>query len=189
MEHLFTLSKFDGGSLDFNIDGTFDDYDGIIYIKDTTVLDYKVLNNILAFVNTVPSLVTFSLPGYSKKGLPVKNAYMKFHANKTLFNISDIYMHSKELDIIGHGTTDVDKNSINLQLNLKTDIGSNLQKIPLVGYIILGNDRISTTLSVTGKLTDPKIHSLIAKDIAVAPFNIIKRTLLLPFHLFSKDKK
>ena len=189
MEHLFTLSKFYGGSLDFNIDGTFDDYDGIIYIKDTTVLDYKVLNNILAFVNTVPSLVTFSLPGYSKKGLPVKNAYMKFHANKTLFNISDIYMHSKELDIIGHGTTDVDKNSINLQLNLKTDIGSNLQKIPLVGYIILGNDRISTTLSVTGKLTDPKIHSLIAKDIAVAPFNIIKRTLLLPFHLFSKDKK
>ncbi|WP_156022390.1 AsmA-like C-terminal domain-containing protein, partial [Sulfurimonas hongkongensis] len=42
---------------------------------------------------------------------------------------------------------------------------------------------------VSGKLTDPKVSSLIAKDIIVAPLNIIKRTLLLPFKMFEDEEE
>ena len=186
MEKLFVLSKFSGGSLDFSMDGTLDDYKGVFYIYDTTMIDYKLLNNILAFINTVPSLVTFSLPGYSKKGLHVKNAYAKFHAKKGVFNISDIYLESKELNILGKGNADINKNSIDLILNLKTDLGSNLSKVPLVGYIIFDGKNISTTLKITGKLNDPTVNTMLAKDIVVAPLNIIKRTLTLPFKFLQK---
>ena len=185
MENLFVFSKFSGGVFDFSIDGTTNEFDGIFHVKNTTVLDYKVLNNVLAFVNTVPSLITFSVPGYNSKGLKAINAYMNFHAKDNVYNISDIYLNSQEIDILGRGTANFNNNSIDLQLNLKTDLGSTVSKVPLVGYVLLDGNTISTTLSITGDVYNPDVKSLLARDIVVAPFNIIKRVLLLPYHLFS----
>ena len=187
MENIFSLSKFKGGELEFSVKGTLDDYAGAFYIKNTTVLEYKLLNNVLAFINTVPSLITFSLPGYNKNGLKVDTSYAKFHAKNGIFNISDFLVDSKEVDIIGKGVADIKNDKIDLNLNLKTDLGSSISKIPIVGYILLGKDCVSTTLHVSGKLSNPDVKSMIAKDIIVAPFNIIKRTLLLPFELFKSE--
>jgi len=189
MDNLFALSKFKGGILSFSLSGTTQEYDALIDIKETTIHDYKILNNILAFVNTVPSLMTFSVPGYNKYGLEVKNAYATIHSKDDIFYIDNFYMDSKELDILGRGTACFKTNQIDLDLNLKTDIGSSVSKIPLVGYILLGDDTVSTTMKITGKLDDPKIKSLIAKDIAVAPLNILKRTLKSPFQIFNKKNK
>ncbi|WP_373002651.1 AsmA-like C-terminal domain-containing protein [Sulfurimonas sp.] len=189
MDKLFALSKFKNGKLSFSMHGTTKDYKGLMHIKNTTILDYKILNNILAFVNTIPSLVTFSLPGYSKNGLEVKSAYINFNAKDDVFYISDISLDSKEMDIVGRGTASYTKNEIDIKLNLISDLGSSVAKIPVVGYILLGEDSISTSMKISGKLNDPSVKSLIAKDIAVAPLNIIKRTLLLPFHLFENKEE
>jgi hypothetical protein len=183
MQALFSLSKFKGGSLIFSIDGTLKEYKGTFYIQKTTMQDYIILNNILAFINTIPSLTTFSLPGYNKDGLYVKNAYMQFHAKNHLFDISNIYLDSKELKMAGKGLASVKYDYIDLTLNLKTDLASAVSKIPVVGYIIFDGKSISTTLKITGKLTDPKINTMLAQDIVVAPLNIILRTLSLPYKL------
>ncbi len=183
MEQLFSLSKFKGGSLEFSLNGILSDYKGTFFIKNTTIQDYVLLNNILAFINTVPSLATFSLPGYNKNGLYLSDAYMKFHLKNHIFHISDIYINSKEIKILGKGTASVKYDTIDLTLNLKTDIGSNLSKIPVVGYLIFDGQSLSTSLKITGKLTDPKVTTMLAKDIAVAPLNIIQRTLTLPYKL------
>jgi hypothetical protein len=187
MENLFSMSKFDGGSLDFSIMGTIDKFDGAVFIKDTKIKEFKLLNNILAFVNTIPSLVTFSLPSYDTKGLHAKTAYMLFSYKDDIYNISDVYLESDELDILGRGKTSVQNNTIDMEFNLKTDLGSTASKIPVVGYILFDKDSISTTVKVTGKLDEPNIESMLAKEIIVAPLNIIKRTLLLPFSIFSED--
>ncbi len=189
MEKLFALSKFKDGAFSFFMAGSPKEYDGIMQIKNTTILDYKILNNVLAFVNTIPSLVTFSIPGYSKNGLEVKSAYLYFHTKDDIFRIQDISLDSKEMDIVGRGTASFKHNDISLKLNLKTDLGSSVSKIPLVGYIILGEDTVSTSMKISGKLNDPDVKSLIAKDIVVAPLNIIKRILLLPFHLIKSDEE
>jgi len=189
MDRLFALSRFKGGKLSFSMHGTTKEYDGIFYISDTTVVKYKILNNILAFIDTVPSLVTFSLPGYNKNGLKVKSAYADFHSKDDVINFKNIYLDSKEIDIVGRGTTNIQKNKIDLMLNLKSNLGSSVNKIPVVGYILLGDDTISTSLSITGKLSDPTVKSLIAKDIIVAPINIIKRALKSPFHMFAPSEK
>jgi len=189
MESLFSLAEFSGGKLNFSMNGTIDNHDGLFYITDTTIIDYKLINNILAFVNTVPSLATFSLPGYSKSGLKVKSAYVNFNAKNSVYNISDFFLDSKEIDILGGGIADLNKDKIDVTLNLKTDLGSSVSKIPLVGYILLGDDNtISTTMKITGKLTNPKVKSLLAKDIAVAPINIVTRALLLPYDLIKSIK-
>jgi hypothetical protein len=189
MEKLFALSKFKGGSLSFSINGTTKEYDGLLYAKDLTILDYKILNNILAFVNTIPSLVTFSLPGFNQNGLKADSAYINFKFKDDVYRMSDISLKSKEIDIVGLGEASIVKNSINLELNLKTDLGSTSSKIPIVGHILMGKEGISTSLTVTGSLDDPKVNTQIAKDIIIAPLNIIIRTLTYPFELFKSDKK
>jgi len=87
---------------------------------------------------------------------------------------------------LGKGTANIKQNKINLLLNLKTDLASDVSKIPLVGYLIFDGKSLSTTLKVTGKLNNPKIQTQLAKDIVVAPLNIIKRTLTLPYRLIKK---
>ncbi|CAI6151341.1 MAG: hypothetical protein SPLUMA2_SPLUMAMAG2_00125 [uncultured Sulfurimonas sp.] len=183
MNRLLSLSKFSKGNLDFSLSGDINDYSGVIYVKKTTIKDYKTLNNILAFINTVPSLITFKLPGYNNEGLFVNKAYINLEHKKDIYNLTDIYLDSKEIDIVGNGIVDLKNNNLDIVLNLKTDLGSDLAKVPLVGYIILDKDTISTTLSIKGKVSDPKVKSLLAKDIVLAPFNIIKRTLSLPYQL------
>jgi len=186
MNKLLFLSKFSKGNLDFSLSGDVNDYAGVIYVKKTIIKDYKTLNNILAFVNTVPSLVTFKLPGYNNEGLFVNKAYINFEYKKNIYHLNDIYLDSKEIDIFGNGIADLKNDNLDIVLNLKTDLGSDLAKVPLVGYIILDKDTISTTLSIKGKVSNPKVKSLLAKDIVLAPFNIIKRTLSLPY-LLIKD--
>ena len=186
MEKFSAFSKFKGGKLDFSMQGNIDNYSGVFFISNTTIVDYKLLNNVLAFVNTVPSLVTFSLPNYNKDGLYIKNGYLSFSAKDDLFNISDFYLNSKELTILGKGVADIKKDKIDLLMNLKTDLASDVSKIPLVGYLIFDGKSLSTTLKVTGKLSNPKVQTQLAKDIAVAPLNIIKRTLTLPYKLIKK---
>jgi hypothetical protein len=190
MEKLFTLSKFKEGTLNFSMSGTLDDYDGVFYIRNTTVTDYVIMNNILAFINTIPSLTTFSIPGYNRRGLFIEEAYMQFKSLHGQFDISDLYLESKEIRIAGSGEANINNDTIDIDLVLKTDLGSSTAKIPVVGYIVLGKDNISTGVKVSGKLSNPKVKSLIIKDIIKAPINIIKRTLLLPYNWlnFGDDK-
>lgn len=188
LEQLFSYSKFKDANLAFTLNGSINDFDGVLYLKDSTIKDYKIINNILAFVNTVPSLVTFSLPGYSSKGLFVTNSYMKFHSKDFLFDLSDILIETKELTILGKGQIDYKKDIVDLKLNLKTDLGSSVSQIPIIGYILFDKKNITTSISVKGTLENPEVSSLLAQEIIVAPFSIIKRTLLLPYHLLSDDK-
>ncbi len=181
MNRLFKFSTFEGGNLSFTMQGDFDRFKGLLKINDTRIKDYTVLNNTLAFFNTIPALVTFSVPGYSRKGLKVSEMYTNFEIDKNLVTIKDTKISSKELTITAKGKSDLKKESIDLLMEVKTDIGSSAKNIPLFGYIIFGDDTVSTTVHVHGDLKDPKVESSVAKSIIVAPYNIIKRTITLPF--------
>ena len=188
MDNLFYDSKFKGGRLDFNIVGTFKSYDGIIVVSDTTVLNYKLLNNIFAFINTVPALVTFSSPHYSSEGLKVKKAYTSFHYKNDLYTLENVKLDSSQFELLGKGKLSYEKNFIDLTLLLKTRLGEKASKIPVAGYLLFDGDTLSTTLRVQGDINKPKITTTIVKDVVIAPLNIIKRTLLLPLKIFELGK-
>jgi hypothetical protein len=183
MNQLFKFSTFQGGVLSFMGQGNFDKFEGITRIDNTTIKDYTVLNNALAFFNTIPSLVTFSVPGYSKKGLKVSEMYSQFVYDNNKIFIKGTKINAKELTITAEGESDLDKDSIDLLMEVKTKIGSAAKNIPLIGYIIFGHETVSTTVKVHGNLSDPKVESTLAKSIIVAPYNIIKRTITLPFKI------
>lgn len=191
MEHLFALSDFSGGKFSFQAKGESESFEGIMRVENTILKDYKVLNNVLAFINTVPSLATFSLPNYNTQGLPVKEGYAHFSYHNEIVNVDNFTLNSPEIKILGEGRADMRAQTLVGALTLKTDLGSALGKVPMVGYILFGNDgSISTTLTLSGKLDNPKVETAIAKEIATAPFNILKRTLVYPFlWMLPQEKK
>ncbi|HZF71743.1 AsmA-like C-terminal domain-containing protein, partial [Sulfuricurvum sp.] len=190
MEHLFLFSDFTGGKFSFQAKGEAEAFDGVMRVENSILKDYKVLNNVLAFINTVPSLATFSLPNYNTKGLPLKEGYAHFDYNRGIVHVDNFTLNSPEMKILGDGSADLKTQTLKGELTLKTDLGSVLGKVPVVGYILLGNDgSLSTTLTISGKLDDPKVETAIAKEIVTAPFNILKRTLVYPFLWMMPDEK
>ena len=183
MEHFFKFSKFKGGKLDFYVIGDRHDFNGLVRIDNTTIYDYVLLNNLFAFINTVPALVTFSLPSYASKGIKVNSAYADLKYHEGNLTVSGIKVDSKEMDFAGQGAIDYNTDTMKMKLSVKTQAGENIRKIPVVGYILVGDDRsVLTTVNVSGPIDNPKITNTIAKDIIIAPFNIIKRTLNFPLH-------
>jgi len=184
MNDLFRFSTFEGGSLSFSAYGNFDNYTTLMNIDETVIKDYTVLNNTLAFFNTIPALVTFSVPGYSKEGLKVSNGYISFDINNSIATVKDSKLTSKEIIITSEGTLNLEEDTIDMLMQVKTDIGSSAKNIPLVGYIIFGDETISTTVHVYGNLKDPEIDNAAATSVIVAPYNILKRTITLPLKWF-----
>ena len=189
MQNLFAISKFKGGNFTFSMDGEDDIYNGVFRLSNTNILEYTLLNNIFAFVNTLPALTTLSFPKYSKEGLFVKDGFVQGTVNtkEHAITLKDIYLESNELKLVGNGEIDYKQETLDLLLNINTNIADKISKIPLVGYLLFDGESVSTTLSVSGTLQDPKVRSHLAKDIIIAPLNIIKRTLFLPYHLFKEE--
>jgi hypothetical protein len=190
MENLFAFSNFDGGNLSFTAQGKINMFEGVMRIENTTLKEYILLNNILSFVNTIPSLVTFSLPNYNTKGLFVKDTYSHFTYQKQQFNLDSYTLNSPELKIGGNANVNMVNDTISGTLTLKTDLGSVLSKVPAVGYILFGDDgSISTTVNLKGKLSNPIVETAVAKEVVSAPFNILKRTVTYPFLWMIPDEK
>lgn len=190
MEHLFAFSDFKGGAMSFELGGKIDDFEGIMRIENTTLMEFKLLNNILSFVNTIPSLVTFSVPNYNANGLPLKEAYSHYTYRNKMLTIDNFTLNSPELKMAGDAKVNYKEDSIQGTLTLKSDLGSQLGRIPMVGYILFGNDgSVSTTVKLKGKLSDPVVETSIAKEIITAPFNILKRTVTYPFLWMMEDEK
>lgn len=190
MDHLFAMSDFSGGKFSFQAKGDTEAFDGIMRVENTILKDYKVLNNVLAFINTVPSLATFSLPNYNTDGLPLSEGYAHFAYNRGYLNVDNFTLTSREIKLTGETRADMKAQTLEGTLTLKTDLGSKLSKVPMVGYILFGKDgSVSTTVTIKGKLDDPKVETAIAKEIVTAPFNILKRTLVYPFLWMIDDGK
>ena len=69
-----------------------------------------------------------------------------------------------------------------MEFNLITQAKANINKIPLVGYILVGDEkRPSITFKVTGDLDDPEVKHSTFQEIAILPLSILQRTFYLPF--------
>ncbi|MCJ7765154.1 MAG: AsmA-like C-terminal domain-containing protein, partial [Thiovulaceae bacterium] len=75
--------------------------------------------------------------------------------------------------------------------SLVTEATTNLAKIPFIGYILLGKEdkKVTTTITLTGAIENPIVENTLAKDIAIAPFNILKRALTFPIHYMDKAQE
>ncbi|MBZ7963682.1 YhdP family protein [Campylobacter sp. 2457A] len=175
---IFNLSVV-GSGVDY-FDGEFD-------FKNTFVKDLKGVNQLISFIDTVPSLLMFKTPTFNQKGLKFQNGKVIFNRKKDLLSFSAINLNGDSVDIYGLGSANLRLDTIDLNLELKTlkSASETISKVPILNYVILGkNQEISTNIKVDGKLDDPKFHTQILSDTLKTPFNLIKNIIQLPKNLF-----
>lgn len=186
MNNLLPDAHVKGGRMEMAMQGQFDDFSVLVKVEDTLLEDFKTLNNILAFVNTIPALVTFSLPSYSSSGLQVTSAMAGMKVKKGLATVESMHLESPELNMAGTGWINFPERKVGMDFNLITQTKKNIQKIPLIGYVFAGDKKQpSITVQVSGDLMDPEVESEVFREIVTSPFSILYRTLALPAHLVS----
>lgn len=174
------LSKqlFAGGLFDFS--GTLKDntLQGEIRIQNTTFKDFAIVQNIVGLIDTIPSLIMFKKPGLSNDGYEIKEGKFLFSMNNEYLGFESVDLTGSAIDINGNGIVNLKERTIDLLLKASTmkALSNIISNIPIVGYIILGDDgKVTTNIVVSGSLDNPKTEVSFIEDVVNAPFKILHR--------------
>ena len=142
----------------------------------------------MAFIDTIPSLLSLKMPGFNDQGYYLKEGNIVFGLNQDFLAIENLDFIGSSIDIKGKGIIDIKNQNIDFYAQLITakSLGEIINKIPLVNYILLGKEgTISTSFSIKGPLKDPNITTQTTQDILLSPFNILKRIVTSPLEIFN----
>ncbi|MFP4331695.1 MAG: AsmA-like C-terminal domain-containing protein [Campylobacterales bacterium] len=176
-----------GGSFYVSGDTQKDALVGIVDIDGTTLTNMATINNLLAFFNTIPSLATLKSPGFNENGYKIDKGVIEYTYKGDILRLDAIFLDGKSMNIAGNATIDTKKGTIYmpLEISIMKNLSSIIDAIPIVNYIVLGDDKsMSIGVEVKGDMKNPEISTSTIKDVATSPLNIIKRTLETPFRIF-----
>ena len=165
---------------------------GEVMIEGGVMRDFKAYNNTLAFINTLPALATLHNPGFSKKGFMIKKGVAKYRKIKNRIIFDMIHIEGTSASIVGKGEIDLKKKTINMNLAIQTarEFGKVVGSIPVLGYILMGEDKSMTVgLKITGPLSKPVVKTSATKELLKLPLDLIKRTLQSPAHITNQPAK
>ncbi len=163
---------------------------GEIIVEGGVMKDFKAYNNTLAFINTLPALVSLHNPGFSQKGFAIKKGVVEYRMIERKNIIFDsVYIEGAAATIVGRGELDLEKKTINMDLAIQVagQLGKVVGSVPLLGYILTGEDKsITVGLKITGSLDKPIVKTSAAKEILTLPLGILKRTLESPGNIINR---
>lgn len=191
---------FEKGYLDLNIYGTDLNFlSGDINFYTTTIKDVAIVNNLLTFVNTTPALLNplLALPtlfrmaetGFDTSGYYIKDGQGSFTytiPSKEL-SIYDLFTNGKMSNFLINSELNLVTQEVNANVDISflKDFSEALGAIPVVGYIIMGDDgEFHTSIDISGKLDNPNISTNTIKDTSKGVGGVIQRILTLPLKPF-----
>jgi hypothetical protein len=178
-----------GGTWSLNGYGSLNNMDlhTIIYIDHTTIEKAALLTNVIALINTIPSLAQFRNPGFTAKGFLVEKGVAEIYFSDGKLFLGSLRLIGTNTDILAQGTIDFNTEEVDIYASIESikSVSNLLSKIPIVGYIVLGDNlAINNTIHISGTINDPQIDTQTLEDAVFYPLNIIKRTLTLPIKMF-----
>ena len=163
-------------------------FHGEIIIEGGVVKNFKAMNDLMALFNTVPALVAFSDPGFSRVGFELRRGRIVFTLKGEKLTLESILLQGKSSTIAGKGTIRLDNGQLDLDLAVRTarELGKTLGQIPVVGYILFGKDKSLTVgVRVDGTLEHPRVHTNPLGEALLYPLELLKRTFQTPAQLAS----
>lgn len=162
---------------------------GNVQFNDIYVNNVKTLNNIVSFIDTIPSLIIFKDPGFTDNKFKFENGefYFNYDIKNSILDFFNVKAYNKTLNYFSDLIhIDFNKNIINsnIKINLLKNFSKILSEIPILSYILIGeDDNVSIFLSLNGNLDNSDIDLKLLENFATTPINIIKRTLYSPIYL------
>jgi len=193
-QFISSISNFDGisgGNYNIYLKGEKGNFKGFAQFGTLKIKNMDFINNILAFINTVPALLTFSRPGFNHNGLRILAGFVEFEKFENRIYFRDIQIKGESVDFSGSGYIDIENSLIDMQIDISAVkyLDKFIDNIPVANYLILGDDgSIATRIVIKGKLDDPKISSEIHKDILYSPFQLTGRVFNLPVKILEVFK-
>ncbi|MEA3554240.1 MAG: AsmA-like C-terminal domain-containing protein [Campylobacterota bacterium] len=163
LNNLFGIKIFTKGIINIDIKGTQCILNGNIKIDDLILKEYKIKNSI---------------------------ANVNVNRDTSLLRFNNINAQGENYFIKGDAQINLYKNEIDSKLNINfmKNYSSLVSKIPLFGYILLGDDKgISYELNIQGDLNNPEITTKFLEETTLVPINILKRVITLPLKPFDKQ--
>jgi len=190
---------FESGSIDFTARGYVNDFNGKLTLNNTTLMDVRIVNNLITFINTTPALINpiLALPTlfrmaetkFDMQGYFIKKGEIEFNYNgkNKILNISKFYTKSKMTDSKGYGNVNFDKETIDLNVDVifLKDYSKFIKHIPILGYIIVGeNGNFITNVDINGTFKEQNFTTHTVTDAAQGTMGMIKRTFSIPLFPF-----
>lgn len=204
IENFLKKDILDKGLFTIDVDGNKTDLYGGIYVRDTTVKNVRILNNLISFINTTPAIITpiLALPtlfrmgetGFDMTGYPIRDGFVKFgyKYDTKMLTIPSFYTRSKMMDFKGKGYVDIANKKLEAGIDVifLKDYSKFFNHIPLVGYIITGEDgNFVTNVDINGTFETQDFTTHAISNAAEGVVNMIKRTISIPFMPFMDNAK
>ena len=202
---IFDKKILSGNNMQFLANGTPESIKGKMILKDVKIEDLAILNNLLLFINTSPALINplLAIPsvvgmatngGFNLTGYKLIDGLLEFdyHQDKKILDINRVSTVGNGIDFDGSGKIDLNTQTIDSNINLifLKDYSKVVGAIPIVNYVLLGDDkRVETKVNIFGALNNPKISTNLTKDAFSVPVNIAKRVLTSPVEFVNFLKK
>jgi hypothetical protein len=192
----------EGGIVNINLHTSHSDktiFQGEITLSDTNLKNIAFLNNLLTFIETSPAIINplLAIPsayraiqdGIGYDGYMVKNGILNvtYDTDADVLNIYEGYLKGSRSDLAGSIQIDR-KNKLvdgNVNVIILKDYTSVVKYIPVVGYILLGDDKsVAISTKISGDMDDPKVETFATSDAIKGTGNILKRIITAPFKIF-----
>ncbi|MDR2034710.1 MAG: AsmA-like C-terminal domain-containing protein [Helicobacteraceae bacterium] len=181
--------KMSGGSWDFSGHASLNSKDvyGVIRIKNATIEEAKLFTNVIALINTLPSLAQFRSPGFTSKGFKIQEGAIEVYYSNDVLYFNLIRIVGINADILAQGSVKLSSGEVDIYAAVQSvkSLSSLFSKIPIIGYLLLGdNKKIENILHISGTIDDPKVESNLVDEVIFYPANVFKRALMLPLKIF-----
>jgi len=180
-------------SLNGRLEGALNNWqDGNLQIDSHQgrILRMKLLAKIFSVVN-ITDLFTMGQGDDvgSTKGFPYSDLHLKAHVQDNDLIIDEAVVRGEGLNLFARGKMNLSTFELDVVVMISPfkTLDAIVSKVPLVGRVIGGETATLVTfpVGVTGKASDPQVTLLPPGAVGEGMLNIIKRTLLLPFHILS----
>ncbi|MGK0255931.1 MAG: hypothetical protein ACI81I_000539, partial [Arcobacteraceae bacterium] len=191
------------GYIDLNIySGDLNFLSGDIKFYNTTIKNVTIVNSLTTFINTTPAIVNplLALPtlfrmaesGFDTNGYYIKDGSGSFQyclPNQQL-QVYDLYTNGKMSNYIVNSHFDLKTKKVeaNVDVSFLKDFSTAINYIPIVGYIILGDDgEFHTSIDISGTTDNPIMETHTVKEGTRGVMEVIKRILTLPLKPFQTE--
>ncbi|MHB8987732.1 MAG: hypothetical protein ACYC6S_03000 [Desulfobulbia bacterium] len=182
-------------SLNGRLEGVLDNWkEGHLQIDSHQgrILRMKLLAKIFSVVNITD---LFSVdqgeggPEMSSRGFPYSDLLLKAYVKGNELIIDEAVVRGEGLNLFARGKMNLSTFELDIVVMISPfkSLDAIVSRVPLVGRIIGGETATLVTfpVGVTGKASDPQVTLLPPSAVGEGLLNIVKRTLLLPFHILS----